>query len=262
MLCNLRFLTYSDLFLTESVMYHTPVSSSCSCFVSYSISAPVYVYIWIGSWILKYITLCSIEKKFTLYHSSRFSKGLCLVVFLTHTDECITGYILFACNFYFSLYTSFTAAQRNHIPALIVTPSTQWYGLHNETLNYLGVLQLRWKHEKCTMNWNLSSASVDKILRLDAIWNYSQSAIENLLMKERISSETSWAFSWWIKWCPSRITTSLLGTRLLKVAPCRYSLVPPQSNPISLFPTINFAGTDTFEPCHGARSSQLRSMAR
>lgn len=80
---------------------------------------------------------------------------------------------------------------------------------------------------------------------------------DNLRRKERISSDTCWGFSCWIKWWPPSSTiTSTPGTRLLKTFPSIYSSVP-QSNPISLSPTISLAGTVIFDPCHGPRSSQL-----
>lgn len=75
--------------------------------------------------------------------------------------------------------------------------------------------------------------------------------------KESIWLETSWGFSCSMKWWPPITTTSRLGTRLLKSSPSTYSLVPYDLKPKSLSPIMNFTGTVIFDPCQGARSSQL-----
>lgn len=53
------------------------------------------------------------------------------------------------------------------------------------------------------------------------------------------------------------MTTFISGTRVLKMEPSIYSLVPRVSKPISFLPIMNFAGTVIFAPCQGASSSQF-----
>ena len=52
------------------------------------------------------------------------------------------------------------------------------------------------------------------------------------------------------------MTTSWLGTTVLKVLPSTYPFVPPPSlKPISLSPNISLHGSGTviFDPCHGCK---------